>query len=122
MLRQLVFAAMVIAAAPVAAEPLTLTIVAAPAGADAATGMPVVTLKMSAESAKVFADFTGKNVGRRVALMVDGEAVSAPVIREPILGDAIQISGSIAGVDEAKALAARLAAGSARVSVDLLAE
>lgn len=123
MLRQLLVAlALFVAAAPAAADPLQLTIVEATAGADAAIGMPVVTLKMSAESAAAFTAFTRQNVGRRVALMVDGETVSAPVIREPILEDVIQISGNMARPDDAKALAARLAAGHAQVSVDLLAE
>jgi preprotein translocase subunit SecD len=123
LLRRLLFTAMaLVAAAPAAAEPLSLTIVEARAGADAATGLPVVTLTMSAESASAFAAFTGQNVGRRVALMVDGETVSAPVVREPILGDVVQISGSIAGLDGARALAARLAAGSAHVSVDVVPE
>ena len=123
MLRRCLIAATLLAAAyPAAAEPLSLGIVAATAGADQATGMPVVSLTMSADSAAAFTAFTRENVGRRVALMVDGETVSAPVIREPIVGDVVQISGNMARPEEATALAARLASGAARITVDRVAE
>lgn len=122
MLRPLLFALSVAVALPAAAEPLVIAVVEATAGADAATGMPIVTLRLSPESAAAVGAFTRDNVGRRVALMVDGEVVSAPVVREPIAGDVVQISGNMARPEEAADLAARLASGAATVTIDLAAE
>lgn len=110
---------LVFSAAPSLAEPLLLSIVSAEAGQDPATGMPVVALKMTGESAKAFGDFTAAHVGHAVSILVDGEAVSSPVVREPIRGGEVTISGSMTEAD-AKALAGRIAKG--KVSVDLAAD
>jgi preprotein translocase subunit SecD len=61
---------------------------------DERTNEPVVTFQFSPAGARKFAQATGENVGRPFAIVVDGEVVSAPIIREPITGGSGQISGN----------------------------
>lgn len=55
---------------------------------------PYVSLDLTSTGGKVFADITEKNVGKRMAIVLDDVVRSAPVIRERILGGSAQISGS----------------------------
>ncbi len=72
---------------------------------------------MTEASQRLFAEFTSKNVGRKAEIRVDGRALMAPVIREPILGGAGQIAAGFK-LDEAKELADRLSSGRARMEVE----
>ncbi len=54
---------------------------------------PVVSLELTPEGAKEFARITGENVGRDLAIVLDGKVQSAPVIRERISGGRAMISG-----------------------------
>lgn len=54
---------------------------------------PIVTLKFSAEGAKKFADLTAANVGRRLAIVLDGEVQTAPNIKEAIPSGEAVITG-----------------------------
>jgi SecD/SecF fusion protein len=54
---------------------------------------PVVGVKFNAEGAKKFADLTAANVGRRLAIVLDGKVQSAPNIREAIPSGEAVISG-----------------------------
>lgn len=56
-------------------------------------GQNVVNLEFTEEGAKKFADLTTKNVGRTIAILLDGEVLTAPNVREPILGGKAEISG-----------------------------
>ena len=71
---------------------------------------PVINFKLNAEGAEIFGDFTGKNVGKRLAIVLDGKVYSAPNINERIGGGAGQISGNYT-VLEAKDLAIALRSG-----------
>src|SRR5262249_8413878 len=55
---------------------------------------PLVTFKFNPSGARKFAQVTQENVGRPFAIVLDDEVISAPVIREPILGGSGQISGN----------------------------
>lgn len=66
---------------------------------------PVVNFSLTAEGTKQFARITRENIGQRLAIVVEGKVVSAPVIRSEIPGGHGQISGSFS-VDEAQRLAA----------------
>ena len=57
------------------------------------TGQNVVNLEFSDEGAQKFADLTMKNVGRTIAILLDGEVLTAPNVREPILGGRAEITG-----------------------------
>ncbi len=83
--------------------------------ADAKSGfdssmMPDVNITFNSKGTKKFAEVTRKNVGRRLAILLDGKVKSAPVIREPISGGSAQITGRFT-VEEARDLALVLRAG-----------
>ncbi|MBL4805258.1 MAG: protein translocase subunit SecD [Alphaproteobacteria bacterium] len=80
---------------------------AAPAFQD---GQPVISFRLNNIGGRRFADVTRKNVGKPFAIVLDGQVLSAPVIREPILGGQGQISGGFT-VQEASDLALLLRAG-----------
>jgi len=73
-------------------------------------GEPKISLSLSSKGAKTFADITQKNVGERLAIVLDGEVISAPNIREPILTGTAEISGLFT-FDEANLLALALRSG-----------
>ena len=74
------------------------------------SGDPIVNFRFDGEGARRFADATTQFVGRQMAIVLDGEVLSAPVIREPIVGRAGQISGNFT-VQEASDLALVLRSG-----------
>jgi SecD/SecF fusion protein len=61
---------------------------------DPMNGQPQIAFELTSDGAKKFADITTENVGRLLAILLDGQLQSAPVIREPITGGRGQISGS----------------------------
>ncbi len=71
---------------------------------------PVVGLKFNAEGAKKFADITASNVGRRLAILLDGKVQSAPRIREAIPSGEAVISGRF-DIEQAKDLSVILRVG-----------
>ncbi|MCF6339732.1 MAG: protein translocase subunit SecD [Sulfurimonas sp.] len=71
---------------------------------------PVINFSLNAEGAEIFGDFTGKNVGNRLAIVLDGKVYSAPNINERIGGGSGQISGDYS-VLEAQDLAIALRSG-----------
>lgn len=66
----------------------------ASAGQDSRTGEWVVNFGLDSVGAKRFADVSTHHVGEPFAIVLDGKVISAPVIREPILGGQGQISGN----------------------------
>ncbi len=66
-------------------------------------GEPYVSLTFNSKGAAIFATVTASNVGRRLAIVLDGNVRSAPVIKEPIPSGRAQISGTFS-VDEANDL------------------
>jgi len=69
-----------------------------------------VSFKFNDEGGKTFGIITGDNVGRRLAVVLDGKVYSAPVIQTPIRGGHGQITGNFSDED-AKNLALVLRAG-----------
>ena len=61
---------------------------------DNQTGQTVVSFTFDRVGAKKFGRITTDNVGRSIAIILDNKIISAPVIREPILGGNGQISGN----------------------------
>ena len=66
----------------------------AQAGFDQRTNEPIVTFRFDSRGAQRFGQATQQNVGRPFAIVLDEQVISAPVIREPILGGTGQISGN----------------------------
>lgn len=79
----------------------------------------VVSLEFSDEGGKKFADLTARNVGKKIAIELDGEVLTAPVVQEAITGGHAQISGS-RNVEEAEHLAILLRSGSLPVKIEVL--
>jgi protein-export membrane protein SecD len=91
-------------------------------GQDVATAnQPVVHMTFNRRGAARFANITGANVGRRLAIILDGVVQSAPVIRERISGGSAQISG-IQSLDEAKEIAVVLSTGALPAPLNILEE
>jgi preprotein translocase subunit SecD len=71
---------------------------------------PVINFTLNGQGAKIFGDFTGKYVGKRMAVVLDNKVYSAPVINERIGGGRVQISGNFK-LSEAHDLAIALRSG-----------
>jgi preprotein translocase subunit SecD len=94
---------------------------------DQTTGEPVVSLQFNPEGSKLFEQITKENVGKSIAIFLDGSPISAPVVcqdRNPscvngISGGKAQISGSFKAAD-AKLLVGRLNSGALPVPITLI--
>ena len=82
----------------------------AQAAFDQQTNEPIVTFRLNTRGAKRFGILTQRNVGQPFAIVLDNKVMSAPVIREPILGGTGQISGNFS-VTETNDLAIVLRSG-----------
>ena len=82
-------------------------------------GQCVVNLEFSDEGSQKFADATLENVGRQIAILLDGEILTNPVVREPILGGRAEISGQ-RDLEEAQRLAVLLRSGALPVKVNII--
>ncbi|GIW41302.1 MAG: protein translocase subunit SecD [Candidatus Binatia bacterium] len=71
---------------------------------------PSVDLELDGRGARIFDEITAANVGRRLAIVLDGTVYSAPVIKERISGGRANISGAF-DIKEARDLAIVLRAG-----------
>lgn len=74
-------------------------------------GQPVVEFKLDAAGSKLFEELTGENIGKRMAIVLDDNVYSAPVIKSKIPGGSAYIDG-MSNMQEAKDLAIVLRAGS----------
>jgi len=90
-------------------------------GFDSRTGEPVVTFRFDATGAKRFGKATQENVGLPFAIVLDNKVVSAPVIREPILGGTGQISGNFT-VQQANDLSVLLRSGALPAKLTVIEE
>jgi preprotein translocase subunit SecD len=90
-------------------------------GFDQRTSEPIVTFRFNTSGARKFGRVTQENVGRPFAIVLDNEVISAPVIREPILGGSGQISGSFT-VEQANDLAILLRAGALPAPLTIIEE
>ncbi|MCR5559510.1 MAG: protein translocase subunit SecD [Schwartzia sp.] len=79
----------------------------------------LVSLDFSDEGGKKFADLTTKNVGRRIAILLDGEVLTAPNVKEPITGGKAVITGQRT-LEEAHNLAILLRSGALPVKVNII--
>ena len=91
------------------------------AQATLANGQSVVSLSMNSEGAKTWSRLTGANVGRRLAIVLDGNVHMAPVIRTKISDGQTQVEG-FANMNEAKDIAIVLRAGALPAPVNIIEE
>ena len=90
-------------------------------GFDQRTGEPIVSFRFNTSGSRKFAQATTENVGQPFAIVLDNEVISAPVIREPIIGGSGQISGSFT-VQAANDLAILLRAGALPAPLTVIEE
>ncbi len=86
---------------------------------DPNTGSPYISLMFNEEGGALFAEITKNNIGTPLAIILDGEVLSAPVIRDQITNGEAQITGFAA--DEARNLARNLNYGALPVPITLSA-
>ena len=110
------------AAANLSLEPTDLTgkdLKKAQVSFDPNTGEPQVALTFNETGVKKFAQTTKENIGQRLAVMLDGQIITAPVINSAIPNGQAVITGSFS-LDEAKNLAIQLNAGALPVPIKVL--
>ena len=90
-------------------------------GFDQRSSEPIVSFRFNSSGARKFAEATQQNVGKPFAIVLDNKVISAPVIREPILGGSGQISGSFT-VQSANDLAILLRAGALPAPLTVIEE
>lgn len=90
-------------------------------GFDSRTGEPVINFRFNQIGARKFGNFTKDHVGRPFAIVLDDKVLSAPVIREPILGGSGQISGNFT-VEGTNRLAVQLRSGSLPTKLTIVEE
>ncbi|MGE5392935.1 MAG: protein translocase subunit SecD [Candidatus Saccharibacteria bacterium] len=86
---------------------------------DQKTGAPQISLQFDAEGTKKFADITQKNIGKRVAIFLDGQILSAPTVESAITDGRAVITGQFT-VQDAKELVTRLNSGALPVPIKLI--
>jgi preprotein translocase subunit SecD len=84
-------------------------------------GQVEVTLKLSPLGTQTFARITSENIGRQLAIVLDGVVYSSPVIRDAITTGSASISGGFT-VDEARQLKVVLKAGALPAPLEVLEE
>ncbi len=88
---------------------------------DQRTNQAQVGLKFNDEGSKIFEELTRQNVGKRLAIYLDGAPINAPVVQEEISGGQAEITGNFS-ITEAKELVRRLNAGALPVPINLISQ
>lgn len=85
------------------------------------TSRPEVLLQFNEEGQKLFSEITQKNVGKPLAIYLDGQAISAPIVQQAITDGSAQITGNFS-IKEAKELVERLNSGALPVPINLISQ
>lgn len=88
---------------------------------DPTSNQPVVNMEMSTEGAEKWAQITGRNIKKRIAVVLDGRVYTAPTVQNKIPNGSSQISG-MANTEEATILAVVLKAGALKAPVTIIEE
>jgi preprotein translocase subunit SecD len=80
---------------------------------------PIVTMEMNSQGARNWAQITGANINKRIAIVLDNAVFSAPVVRSKIIGGNSQIEG-MENLDEARLLEIVLKAGALPAPVEIV--
>ncbi len=83
------------------------------------TGQPVVSLEFTQEGSQKFAEITQRNVNKPVAIFLDNQLITNPIVNEPILSGQAVISGNFTA-DSASQLAIQLNAGVLPVPIKII--
>ncbi len=93
----------------------------AQASFDQRTGQPIVNFRFNIRGAQRFGDATTRGVGRQLAIVLDNEVISAPVVQTPITGGSGQISGQFT-VEQVNNLSLLLRAGALPAKLSIVEE
>ena len=85
------------------------------------SGSPEIGLELTSEGATLFGEITKRNIGKQLAIYLDGAPISAPTVREEITGGKASISGNFTP-ESGKELVGRLNAGALPVPITLIAQ
>jgi protein-export membrane protein SecD len=85
------------------------------------SGKPEVGIEFDGEGSKVFAQLTKENIGKQIAIFLDGRVISAPTVQAEITDGKAVITGNFS-LDEAKKLAQRLNEGALPVPITLIGQ
>ncbi|MFH0830741.1 MAG: protein translocase subunit SecD [Parcubacteria group bacterium] len=85
------------------------------------TGTPSILLTFNEEGKNLFAEITKRNLGKPVAIFLDGQLLSAPTVQSEISSGQATITGQFT-VDEAKELRKNLNAGALPVPVAMVSQ
>lgn len=88
---------------------------------NSSTYEPEVQLQFNGEGTKLFGEITSRNIGRKVAIFLDGTPISIPTVETAITDGKAVISGNF-DAEEAKTLVQRLNAGALPVPITLLTQ
>ena len=88
---------------------------------DPETQIPQIALEFNDEGKDLFAAITRRNIGKPVAIFLDGTPISIPTVQEEIPSGRAVISGNFK-IQEAKLLAQRLNAGALPVPINLISQ
>ncbi len=86
---------------------------------DQTTNAPLISLKFNSEGRDLFAQITGRNVGKPVAIFLDEQVLSAPTVQEAITAGEAVITGQFT-VPEAREIVSLLNAGALDVPIKLI--
>ncbi|OGZ03623.1 MAG: protein-export membrane protein SecD [Candidatus Liptonbacteria bacterium RIFOXYC1_FULL_36_8] len=86
---------------------------------DQTTSEPLVALEFNSEGAKIFEEITGRNVGKSLAVFLDGVPIEVATVQEKISGGKAQITGRFT-MDVAKTLVERFNAGALPAPITLI--
>lgn len=86
---------------------------------DGRTNKPQIGIVFDNEGSKLFADITKANIGKQLAILLDGQIISAPMIQSEIVGGQAQISGTFS-IQEANSLSRSLKFGALPVPIELV--
>ncbi|MCX6762254.1 MAG: protein translocase subunit SecD [Candidatus Moranbacteria bacterium] len=85
------------------------------------SGKPEVGIEFDSEGTKLFADLTKENIGKQIAIFLDGQVISAPTVQTSITDGKAVITGNFT-LDEAKKLAQRLNEGALPMPITLIGQ
>jgi len=85
------------------------------------TGKPEVGIEFDSEGAKIFAQLTKENIGKQIAIFLDGQVISAPTVQSEISDGKAVITGDFT-LEECKKLAQRLNEGALPLPITLIGQ
>ncbi len=82
-------------------------------------GAPIVALEFNEAGTKIFAQMTKENIGKKIAIYLDGAPITTPTVQSEITDGSAVITGNFTP-DEAKRLVGRLNSGALPIPISLL--